>query len=186
MPPPLWSPKRDRRLLDLKSFTPTVRTAVSALATSSSYTTSASKSYGIQGAGEREPCTTLTKRPFRLQRLTQASWSCQSAGWSSVPTRGLNAGAVRSCITTANWISRPPGYGWPRRVCYSIDLLIKSDRYMTAQRSPQSVRLNSHGVRTGKLAGHSISVAWPRLRSQRRATSAGRSPRRRRDDHGAL
>jgi putative transposase len=67
----------------------------SALTISSSYTTSASKSYDAQETVRREPCTTPRKRPCRPQRLTRDSWSCQSGGWSSVPMHGLNAGVVR-------------------------------------------------------------------------------------------
>ena len=68
MPLPLWSPKRVPRLPALKSSIPMVPTAVSALATSNSYTTSASKSYGAQGTVQREPCTPLAKLPFGLRR----------------------------------------------------------------------------------------------------------------------
>lgn len=33
----------------------------------------------------------------------------------------LNAGVAQSYIMTANWISRPLGYGWQRHVCCLID-----------------------------------------------------------------
>jgi hypothetical protein len=65
--------KRAPRHPGLRSSIPTVRTAVNALATSSSYTTFASKSYGAQGTARREPWTTQSKRPDRLQRLMRDS-----------------------------------------------------------------------------------------------------------------
>lgn len=55
------------------------------------------------------------------------------AGLSNVPTPGSGAGAGRSCITTANSISRPPRYGSPKHVCYSTDSPIEFDYVYTLQ-----------------------------------------------------
>jgi hypothetical protein len=53
--------------------------------------------------------------------INTGSWPYQSGGSLSGRTRGLNAGAVPSCITTENWLFRPLGFGWPRPGCYSTD-----------------------------------------------------------------
>jgi transposase len=112
---------------DSKSSTQTVHTAASALATSSSNTTFKFKSYGVRGMARLARCMTLRERRHRLQKLTPGSWSCQSAGSSSEPTRGLNAGVARSCITTARLLFRQRGYDWQRHVCCSIDSPIDLD-----------------------------------------------------------
>jgi hypothetical protein len=80
-----------------------VRTEESVLATMSSCTISVSESesYGVQETARREPCTTLRKQLGRPKKSTRGSWLCRSAGSSSEHMRGLSAGAVRPCITTA-------------------------------------------------------------------------------------